>query len=127
VIAKLHTRGILDDIGFAERSNEVDKSLMALKDERHALISDDSNEEIIDKLKRLCSLMEKQRCAPAVFDEDIFSKVVVSIIPHSPNEFDFKLLGGLILSEYIPEINVTSKGDNNDIHTLRISDEKWNH
>lgn len=100
MLAKLHTKGILKDAEFTAQVTEISKKLQKLKDEHRKIISEDKNGELLEKLNYLNEVITDY-VDDLTFHKDIFQDIVESITVYGNDTLEFRLTGGLELTEKI--------------------------
>lgn len=102
VVARLHTNGVLNATDFAAQSSVISNRINALRLDRKKALAEDEDDELIDTLKSLDDLlMEYVRGTP--FDQGLFEQIVQRITVVDNARLTFHLIGGLALTEQIPE------------------------
>ena len=102
IITRLHTNKILNAAEFAQQSSDINQQISTLRAERQKKLSEDANNEQLDNLRELYSIF-KEYDSYDDFDEELFDQVVEQITVESNSTLSFHLIGGLKLSEEIPE------------------------
>lgn len=87
---------------YAAKSSEINNKISALRTERRKKLSENEEDEQLDKLKELYEIIEEYEPANEP-DEEILSQTVESITVDSNAEITFKLIGGVELTEKIDE------------------------
>lgn len=100
-IARLHGKGILDSADFAAQTGRVNQQVSALRSERNKLLREDENNDALADLRTLDEALSVITEIKTTFNESLFTEIVQSITAVSLNELQFRLLGGLELSETI--------------------------
>ncbi len=98
VVAKLHNSGILNNAEYAAQSGELSRKVSALRSERRRILMEDEDDEIIESLKSLDSILSEYTPI-AAFDEELFGQIVESVTVISGATLCFCLAGGLALTE----------------------------
>ena len=102
VVARLHTNGVLNATDFAAQSSVISNKINALRLDRKKVLAKDEDDELIDTLKSLDdTLAEYVPGTP--FNQQLFEQIVQSITVVDNTQLSFHLIGGLALSEQIPE------------------------
>lgn len=102
VVARLHTNGVLNATDFATQSSVISNRINALRLDRKKALADDEDDELIDTLKSLDDLlMEYVQGTP--FDQGLFEQIVQRITVVDNARLTFHLIGGLALTEQVPE------------------------
>ena len=96
-LARLRTRGCIDDSIFIERTTRISQKLNVLRSEAKQF-SDKSNvDKVLEKTNYILALLEKAEPL-SQFDEEIFLSMIEKI-EVGQQCFSFKLLNGLLLKE----------------------------
>lgn len=98
VVAKLHSSGILNNAEYAAQSGELSRKVSALRSERRRILMEDEDDEIIESLKSMDSVLAEYT-PTAAFDEELFGQIVESVTVVSGTTLRFCLAGGLALTE----------------------------
>ena len=98
VVAKLHSSGILNNAEYAAQSGELSRKVSSLRSERRRILMEDEDDEIIESLKSLGSVLAEYT-PTAAFDEELFGQIVESVTVVSRTTLRFCLAGGLALTE----------------------------
>ena len=101
VINRLHGKGILSPTDYTAQSSAVNKQVNALRTQRRQLLTEDEDDEQIDKLRELDDILA-QTTPKAIFDNVLFNRIVTRITALSDTKLQFQLHGGLELTEVIP-------------------------
>ena len=101
VLSRLQTKGFIDSALFIEQSTEINGKIDKLSRELRQLTRLDDEDEVIDSVKILINLMEKDNVLLQEYDENIFESIVEKMILKSESELEFQLLGGLKFTERI--------------------------
>lgn len=95
----LNSQGTLDGAYFKERTQELDRKLLATQKQLHANLDDKDNARL-DELRKLIGIFE--RAEPITdFDEIKFGQIVEKITVLSESEIRFGLIGGIGFTERI--------------------------
>lgn len=95
----LNSQGTLDGAYFKERTQELDRKLLAAQKQLHANL-DDKDGERLDELRKLIGILEKSESITE-FDEIKFGQIVNKITVLSETEIRFDLIGGIGFTERI--------------------------
>mgnify|MGYP004732720147 FL=1 len=98
VVTRLHTKGILTASDYAAQADVLDGAINHLRLERRRLLAEAENDGQLDDLRILNQLLETGED-----DDGILEQIVTEIAAVRNEELRFKLLGGLELTEIIPE------------------------
>lgn len=102
VVARLHTNGVLNATDFAAQSSVISNKINALRLDRKKALAEDEDDELIYTLKSLDDTLAGYVLG-AVFSQALFEKIVQSITVVDNSKLNFHLIGGLALTEQIPE------------------------
>lgn len=102
LIARLHTKGILNASDYAKQSADIGNKITELRIERRKKLSEDEDDELLDELKTLDGLLDETE-TEWEFNGELFEQIIVSITAESNAVLTFKLLGGIELTEKISE------------------------
>ena len=102
VIARLHTNGVLNGSDFAAQSSVISNKINALRLDRKKILAEDEDDELIYALKSLDDTLAGY-VPGAPFDQQLFEGIVQSITVVDNARLTFHLIGGLALTELIPE------------------------
>lgn len=102
VIARLHTKGILNAADYAAQTADIGSQIAALRTERRKKISEDEDDELLDSLKTLNGTLEETDTIYS-FDEELFRDIVENVTVEDNAKLTFTLIGGIKLTEQIPE------------------------
>lgn len=94
---ELKTKNIIDDISYYEKTTAIMHRLNALRDKRLKLISADEDEMIIEKIRKLKSVLEKFPKALFVFNEEVLKLIVEKVYIFPGNKVVFELFAGIRL------------------------------
>ncbi len=95
----LNLQGTLDESYFKERTQELDRRLLASQKQLHASLDDEKSERL-DELRKLIGILEKSEPITE-FDEIKFGQIVNKITVLSETEIRFDLIGGIGFTERI--------------------------
>lgn len=102
VVARLHTNGVLNATDFAAQSSVISNKINALRLDRKKALAEDEDDELIYTLKSLDDTLA--RYVPSTpFDQQLFEGIVQSITVVDNVRLTFHLIGGLVLTECVPE------------------------
>ena len=100
VIARLRTKGFLDENKYIEQSNEISMKLNKLNSEFKKL-SQDNEDDTLEQLDMLIDIFENKQKPMTEFDEREFDSIVERITAMGDGRLRFHLIGGLKLTEKI--------------------------
>lgn len=97
---RLKLRGIMDDVSFSEQSNAVQQRVFELRTRRRKLLSSDDDEQIIERLRELKTILDSAPMVTLDFDENIF-KQIIKRIAVKPDSLVFEFYSGIKLEEQL--------------------------
>jgi hypothetical protein len=101
VLARLKTKGFLDEAKFLEQSTELTAKINKLQAELKKLTRSDDEDEVIEQIEMLTDFFEKRNSIMTEFDETAFESIVEKIVVLNRNELEFHLISGLKFREKI--------------------------
>ena len=101
VLARLKTKGFLDEAKFIEQTNELNVKISKLQSELKKLTRSDDEDETIDQIEMLTDFFEKRENPMIEFEESAFESIVEKIIVINQHELEFHLIGELRFKEII--------------------------
>jgi hypothetical protein len=102
-IARLHSKGILDSADFSTQTARVSQQVSTLRSQRTRLLREDANSDALADLHALDEITATITETQTHFNEELFSEIILGVTATSPTELRFRLLGGLELSEALPQ------------------------
>lgn len=100
VIARLRTKGYMDEGKFQEQSKELNNKIRKLQAELKKITRSDDEDDILEQLDMLIDYFEKRDQMMVSFEPETFDMMVDKITANQ-NELTFHLLGGIELKEKI--------------------------
>ena len=100
VLARLKTKGFLDNAKYLEQTSEISAKVNKLQSEMKKITRSDDEDETLEQLEMLIEYFEKQT-AITEFDKASFEFLIERIVVVNQNELEFHLYGGLKLREMI--------------------------
>ena len=100
ILARLKTKGFLDEAKYIEQTTELTAKINKLQAELKKLTRFDDEDETLDQIDMLIDFFEKRDSPMTEFEETAFESMVEKIVVKSQNELEFHLIGGLQLGEY---------------------------
>ena len=100
---ELFDKGILRAAEYSEQSNGIRSMVNGLRSERCRLLREQDDDSILCGLRRLHAVFTELTEPVTAFDEMIFQEIVQQITVPSHTSICFHLIGGLNLTEKIPE------------------------
>ena len=102
VLARLNTKGILRPAEYAEQSGGLNRQVNALRSERRQLLKEQDRDSALCGLRKLNDLLTGLESPVTDFDAELFSDIVEEIQAPEDMTLTFRLIGGLCLTETIP-------------------------
>ena len=99
VLARLKTKGFLDEAKYLEQIAELNSKINKLSREQHKIVRFDDEDDMIDQIKDIASIIENGMELMTEFNEIMFESLVEKIIVINQNELEFHLYGGLKFTE----------------------------
>ena len=103
VLARLNTKGIMRPAEYMEQIGTINRRVNALRSERRQLLKEQDEDNVLSSLRRLNDLMIDMSDPITEFDNDLFSYMVEEITVPTDKILCFKLIGGLQITEAIPD------------------------
>jgi len=100
VIARLRTKGFMDEGKYQEQTKELNNKIRKLQSELKKITRSDDEDDVLDQLDMLIDYFEKREHMMVSFEPETFDSMVDKITANQ-NELTFHLLGGLELKEKI--------------------------
>ena len=101
VLARLKTKGFLNEAKYIEQTMELTAKVNKLQAELKKLTRSDDEDETINQIEMLIDFFEKQSKPITEFDESAFESIVEKIVVVNQHELEFHLIGELKLRENI--------------------------
>lgn len=101
VLARLKTKGFLDNTKYLEQTTELTAKINKLQSELKKLTRSDDEDETLKQIEMLIDYFEKHENPITEFEESAFENIVEKIVVINQNELEFHLIGGLKLMEKI--------------------------
>ena len=101
VLARLKTKGFLDEVKYIEETTELTAKINKLQAELKKLTRSDDEDETLDQIEILIDFFEKRDSPITEFEETAFESMVEKIVVIDQHELEFHLIGGLKLIEKI--------------------------
>ena len=101
VLARLKTKGFLDESKYLEQTSEINLKIEKLYAEQRKISKCDDEDEVIDQIKELASIIDNGSELMAEFDEVMFESLIEKIIVKNHTELEFNLYGGLKFTEKV--------------------------
>ena len=100
VIARLRTKGFMDEGKYQEQTKELNNKIRKLQAELKKITRSDDEDDILEQLDMLVDYFEKREYMMVSFEPETFDSMVDKITANQ-NELTFHLLGGIELKEKI--------------------------
>ena len=101
VLARLKTKGFLDNAKYLEQTTEIMAKINKLQSELKKLTRSDDEDETLEQIEMLTDYFEKRENPITEFDESAFENIVDKIVVINQNELEFYLIGDLKFREKI--------------------------
>lgn len=101
VLARLKTKGFLDNAKYLEQTSELNAKVNKLQSELKKFTHLDDEDETLDQLEMLIDYFEKREHSITDFDESAFEFLIEKIIVINQNKLEFYVIGGLKFKENI--------------------------
>ena len=101
VLARLKTKGFLDNTKYLEQTTELTAKINKLQAELKKLTLSDDDDETLEQIEMLIDFFEKRDTPINEFEESAFESIVDKIIVINQHELEFHLIGGLKFKEKI--------------------------
>ena len=95
--SKLHTKGIIDDVTYFEKTDSIKKQIEDLRVRRNKLLSEDEDERCIEELRHLKRILNDSPKTLSEIDKELFTSIVTKIYAEQNGDITFCLLGELQL------------------------------
>ena len=93
--SKLHTKGIIDDVTYFEKTDSIKKQIEDLRVRRNKLLSEDEDERCIEELRHLKRILNDSPKTLSEIDKELFTSIVARIYAEQNGDITFCLLGEL--------------------------------
>ncbi len=101
VLARLKTKGFLDNAKYLEQTTELTAKISKLQCELKKITRSDDEDEILEQLEILIDYFKKQTKPISEFDESAFEFLIEKIVVINQKELEFHVIGGLKFQEKI--------------------------
>lgn len=101
VLARLKTKGFLDEAKYIEQTTELTAKINKLQAELKKLTRFDDEDETLDQIDMLIDFFEKRENPMTEFEESAFESIVEKIVVIDQHELEFHLIGGLKFKENV--------------------------
>ena len=102
VLARLNNKGIMRAAEYIEKSGKLNTQISNLRAERRKLLQNDED-GCLSGLRQLEEIIQGIKEPLTDFDEDLFGMIVKQITVPTRTSLSFELIGGIKLTEPIPE------------------------
>lgn len=99
VLARLKTKGFLDEAKYLEQTAEINSKINKLSREQRKIVRSDDEDDMIEQIKDIASIIENGINLMTEFDEVLFESLVEKIIVKDQITLEFYLYGGLKFTE----------------------------
>ena len=99
VLARLKTKGFLGESKYIEQVTEINARIEKLSRELRKIVRCDDEDEMIEQIKEIASIIENGTDLMTEFDDVMFESLIEKIIVKNQTEFEFNLIGGLKFTE----------------------------
>ncbi|HEZ7987381.1 MAG TPA: recombinase family protein [Ruminococcus sp.] len=101
VLARLKTKGFLDNAKYLEQTTELTAKINKLQSELKKITRLDDEDETLEQIEILTDYFEKQSEPITEFNESAFEFLIEKIVVLNQNELELHLIGGLKFKEKI--------------------------
>lgn len=101
VLARLKTKGFLDEAKYIEQTTELTAKINKLQAELKKLTRSDDEDETLDQIDMLIDFFERRDKPITEFEESAFESIVEKIVVIDQHELEFHLIGGLKFKENV--------------------------
>ena len=99
VLARLKTKGFLDEAKYLEQTAEINSRINKLSREQRKIVRSDDEDDMIEQIKDIASIIENGMDLMTEFDEVLFESLIEKIIVKDQITLEFHLYGGLKFTE----------------------------
>ena len=103
VLSRLNSKGILRAAEYSQQSSGIRSMVNGLRSERCRLLREQDDDSTLRGLRRLHAILAELTQPMTRLDESLFSQIVQRITVPTDTSVCFHLLGGLPLTEPIPD------------------------
>ncbi len=104
LIAQLKQKGLMDEVTYRSKQNELNNTLNSLRSKRRLFLNNSEIDTAIAGIKKLSVIITNGPDKLTEFDEDIFEKLIEGVTTDAGDTVKFKVIGGLTLNEKIERI-----------------------
>lgn len=101
VLARLKTKGFLDNAKYLEQTTELTAKINKLQSELKKITRSDDEDETLEHIEMLIDYFENQENFMTEFNESAFEFLIEKIVVINQNELEFHIIGGLKFNEKI--------------------------
>ena len=101
VLARLKTKGFLDNAKYLEQTTELTAKVNKLQSELKKLTRSDDEDETLEHFEMLIDYFEKTGEPISEFNESAFEFLIEKIVVVNQSELEFHMIGGLKFKEKI--------------------------
>ena len=101
ILARLKTKGFLDEAKYIEQTTELTAKINKLQAELKKFTRSDDEDETLDQIEMLIDFFERRDKPITEFEDLAFESIVEKIIVINQHELEFHLIGGLKFKEKI--------------------------
>ena len=101
VLARLKTKGFLDNAKYLEQTAELNAKVNKLQSELKKITHLNDEDETLDQIDILIDYFEKQDAPISEFNELAFEFLIEKIVVINQNELEFHVIGNLKFKENI--------------------------
>ena len=109
VLARLKTKGFLDESKYIEQVTEINARIEKLSRELRKIVRCDDEDEMIERIKGIASIIENGTDLMMGFDDVMFESLVDKIVVKNREEFEFNLVGSLKFTERMSNVLCNQK------------------
>ena len=109
VLARLKTKGFLDESKYIEQVTEINARIEKLSRELRKIVRCDDEDEMIEQIKEIASIIENGTDSMTEFDDVMFESLVDKIVVKNREEFEFNLVGSLKFTERMSNVLCNQK------------------
>lgn len=101
LIAQLKQKGLMDEVTYRAKYNELNNTLNSLRSKRRLFLNNSEADIAIAGIKKLSAIIGKGPNKLTEFDEDLFEQLIEGVTTDAGDFVKFKIIGGLTLNERI--------------------------
>jgi hypothetical protein len=100
MIAKLHTRGVLEDSEYISQTTEINQSITKLRNEYKNFVAEDKYVKLLDELEKLSSTLESYNLETEL-TKDFLNELIKSVVIDENDIMTITLIGNLEIQEKV--------------------------